>query len=168
MKIREHHESDPPSVACAILTISDTRTPQSDESGALIRELLERNDHAVRVYEILPDEMERVRARVLELCQTAPFQVLLINGGTGIAPRDTTVDAVLPLFEKRLDGFGELFRMLSFDGIGAGAMLSRAVAGIRGNTAVFVMPGSPAAVRLAMERLIVPQLRHLAGLLKNP
>lgn len=153
------------SVACAIVTVSDTRTKDNDAAGALIREKLEAAGHTVIDRTILRDEPERVRAHVLSWCDRASCRAILLTGGTGLAPRDTTYEAVASLIEKRLDGFGELFRMLSYTDIGPAAMLSRAVAGSRGRTALFSMPGAPAAVRLAMDRLIVPQLGHLVALL---
>lgn len=163
-----HHAQDRAKVACAVLTVSDSRTRETDAGGALIRELLERDGHRAASYEIIPDEPVAVSKRVRALAAESECQVILLTGGTGIAPRDTTVDAIEPLFEKRLPGFGELFRSLSFREIGPPAMLSRATAGVHQRTAVFVVPGSPAAVRLAMERLILPTLSHLAGLLQKP
>jgi len=155
------------SVACAIITVSDTRTAETDQSGALIRELLVKAGHRVVGYEIVRDEPHLVSERVRLLCANAGCQVVLLTGGTGIASRDSTYEAVSNLLEKRLDGFGELFRMLSYQEIGAAAMLSRATAGVLNGTAVFSMPGSTAAVRLAMEKLIIPQIGHLGALLKE-
>jgi molybdenum cofactor biosynthesis protein B len=153
------------SVACAIVTVSDTRTMENDAGGAMIREKLVAAGHTVLDHAILRDDPAPVRAHVLSWCERDACRAILLTGGTGLAPRDTTYEAVTSLLEKRLDGFGELFRMLSYADIGPAAMLSRAVAGSRGATAVFSMPGSPAAVRLAMDRLIVPQLGHVVALL---
>ncbi len=150
-------------VACAVLTVSDTRTPETDTSGALLRERLEAAGHAVAHTAIVPDDVGAIRAR-LEAWAGA-VEVVVTTGGTGVARRDTTVEAAEALFVKPLPGFGELFRMLSFEEIGAGAMLSRATAGVYGaegrETLLFCCPGSRAAVRLAADRLIVPELRHL-------
>lgn len=153
-------------VGCAVLTVSDTRTPETNVGGRLVRELLEQAGHVVVVSQIIPDEPQEVAARVVELVDLPECRAVLLTGGTGLAARDTTVEALSGLFTRRLDGFGELFRMLSYQEVGARAMLSRAVAGVRHTTAIFAMPGSPAAVRLAMTKLIVPQLGHLAWLLE--
>jgi len=161
VSVAEHREAAPDSVGCAILTVSDTRTPETDTSGALIRASLTGAGHAVVDYRIVPDEPERIRAVLGEWADRAGIQAILSNGGTGIAGRDTTYDAVVGLLEKRLDGFGELFRMLSFGEIGAAAMLSRAVAGVYRGRLVVAMPGSRNAVDLAMTKLILPELGHL-------
>ncbi len=156
------------SVACAIITVSDTRTPETDTSGALIREGLESAGHRVLRCDVVPDDPARVGDRVMTLCKDGACQAVLLSGGTGLAPRDSTYEAVATLLDKRLDGFGELFRMLSFAEVGPAAMLSRAVGGVRGSTLIFSMPGSTAAVRLAMDKLILPQLGHLAWVVRLP
>jgi molybdenum cofactor biosynthesis protein B len=148
------------SIRCGVITISDTRTPATDTSGAAIRALLESAGHTVTHYQLVKDEPDVIAALVRELSDTG-CQVVLTNGGTGIARRDSTFEAIDALIEKRLPGFGELFRMLSYADIGPAAMLSRATAGTIGGTLVFCMPGSTGAVRLAMEQLIIPQLPHL-------
>ncbi len=153
------------SVACAVVTVSDTRTPQTDKSGTLVRERLEAAGHRVVSYEIIRDEPSLVGKRVLALSGQEMCQTVLLTGGTGLAPRDSTYEAITSILEKRLEGFGELFRMLSYEEIGAGAMLSRAVAGVCRSTAIFSMPGSTGAVRLAMDKLIVPRIGHLVWLL---
>lgn len=150
---------------CAILTVSDTRSIADDESGRLIAELLAGAGHQVCSRAVVPDEPAAIRAAILSCEQDAGCEAVLITGGTGIAPRDQTYEAVGALLEKRLDGFGELFRMLSFQELGASAMLSRALGGTRGRRVIFCMPGSPKAVRLAMTRLILPQLGHVLSLL---
>ncbi len=160
-----HQEHRVHPVTCAVITVSDTRTLQTDQSGALICELLGSAGHSLHVRDLLPDEPEIIRERVRALCDTASCHAILLTGGTGLAARDTTFEAVASLLEKKLDGFGELFRTLSYPEIGAAAMLSRAVAGVRRRTAIFSMPGSVAGVRLAMDRLILPQLSHVAWLL---
>jgi molybdenum cofactor biosynthesis protein B len=148
-------------VRCYVLTVSDTRTPDTDTSGRAIRELLEGADHLVCGHDIVRDEPDHVTARVRQWLSEPRTQVIITTGGTGISPRDGTFEAVNRLIEKRLDGFGELFRMLSFEDIGAAAMLSRAVAGTVGRKAIFALPGSEHAVRLAMTRLILPELGHV-------
>jgi molybdenum cofactor biosynthesis protein B len=154
------HEKGP--VACAILTVSDTRTPETDTSGAAIRERLEGAGHSIAFYEIVKDEPEQILALLDRIVDEGQARVVLINGGTGISHRDTTYDALSRKLEKTLPGFGELFRMLSFQEIGPAAMLSRAVAGVYRRRLVFSMPGSTNAVKLALDRLIVPELEHLA------
>ncbi len=166
MPTHEHASKRAALVQCAVVTLSDTRTRETDSSGKLIIERLEAAGHAVVDYEVLPDDPVRVRAHVERLCASA-CEAVLMTGGTGLSMRDTAYEAVSPLFEKRLGGFGELFRMLSFDEIGATAMLSRAVAGVRNGTVVFAMPGSTDAVRLAMERLILPSLGHIIDLISD-
>jgi molybdenum cofactor biosynthesis protein B len=159
--VEAHRAAAPESVPCAVLTVSDTRTPDSDTSGGLIRETLKLAGHKIVAYDIVPDEPERIAAVMREWIAPAGVRAILSNGGTGIASRDTTYDAIAGLLEKRIDGFGELFRMLSWQEIGAAAMLSRAVAGVAGSTLIVAMPGSTAAVRLALTKLIVPELGHL-------
>lgn len=160
MSHRSHRDQarDTP-VRCAVLTISDTRTETTDGSGTLIRERLGEQGHEVASSHVLPDDPPAIRARLESLAGTV--DVVLLNGGTGISHRDTTFEAVSALLEKTLPGFGELFRMLSYEEIGAAAMLSRAVAGVYRNTVIFSMPGSTGAVRLALDRLILPEMRHL-------
>lgn len=148
-------------IRVAVITISDTRTPETDRSGALMRELLAEAGFAVAEHAILKDEPDQIRARVAALCDGGGVDVVLTNGGTGIAPRDGTFEAVSSLLDRTMPGFGEIFRMLSFEEVGPAAMLSRATAGLRGRTLVFCTPGSENAVGLAMRRLIVPELRHL-------
>ncbi len=160
-----HHGHGPQRVCCAVITISDTRTEENDGSGGRIRELLEAEKHLIAAYGIVRDEPQQIRARLERL--PAEVQAVILNGGTGMARRDTTYEAVRDLFDKTIDGFGELFRMLSWEQIGAAAMLSRATAGVVGSRVVFSLPGSTAAVELAMTRLILPELRHLVGLLQE-
>jgi molybdenum cofactor biosynthesis protein B len=148
-----------------VLTVSDTRTAETDESGNLCISLVESAGHEVVGRTILPDDPEKVEAHVRAVA--AEVDAVLINGGTGIAARDTTYEGVAKLLEKRLDGFGELFRMLSFAEVGSRAMASRAVAGVCGKTLIFSMPGSSKAVRLALEHLVCPELSHLVGELRK-
>jgi molybdenum cofactor biosynthesis protein B len=158
---REHKAQAPRSVACFVLTISDTKTPESDASGSVIRELLVGGGHRVAGSAIVRDDPVRVQQIVREQCDTAGVQAMILTGGTGITSRDTTFEAVEAVLDKRLPGFGELFRVLSYQEIGAAAMLSRAQAGIRNGRIVVSLPGSPNACRLALEKLLVPELGHL-------
>jgi molybdopterin adenylyltransferase len=159
-----HHQRDVQGVGCGVITVSDTRTPETDGSGRRILDLLRAAGHRIEHYAILKDEP----AAIAGAARAAPAAaaVLILNGGTGVARRDTTYEAVTRLFEKEITGFGELFRMLSYEQIGAAAMLSRATAGVAGNRVIFSVPGSTAAVELAMTKLILPQLGHIAGLLR--
>jgi molybdopterin adenylyltransferase len=157
----QHRQESPDAVAVAVLTVSDTRTEETDTSGQLILTGLRGSGHTVVDYRIVPDDPERIGAIIDGWVADGRIAAILTNGGTGIAARDTTYDAITARLDKRLDGFGELFRMLSFEEIGAAAMLSRAVAGVAGRTLVMSMPGSRNAVGLAMGRLILPELGHL-------
>jgi len=146
-------------VRCAVITVSDTRTEQTDRSGALMKARLAEAGHETLAYHIVPDEPPLITALLEELA--GHVEVILFNGGTGISKRDTTFEALAGRLEKTLPGFGELFRMLSFEEIGAAAMLSRATAGVYRDTLIFSTPGSTNAVRLALDRLIIPELNHL-------
>lgn len=152
-------------VRCAVITVSDTRTVESDRSGQLLQTLLAEAGHQVSDYRIVPDEPQQIHP----LCQTLASQVdcIILTGGTGIAPRDTTYDAIAALLEKTLPGFGEIFRHLSFQEIGSRAMASRAVAGVYQSTLIFSLPGSSKAVTLATEALILPELPHLVSLMQS-
>lgn len=157
----DHRAEAPRSVSCAVLTISDTRTREDDRSGQLIRQHLDWRGHVVAAYEIVPDDASVITEVLERWIADDEIQAIVTNGGTGIAGRDVTYNAISGLLEKRLDGFGEIFRMLSFSEIGAAAMLSRAVAGVANDTALFATPGSSNAVRLAMEKLIGPEIAHV-------
>ena len=148
-------------ITCAIITASDTRTEETDKSGQLIRQLLEQSGHAVAAYRIVKDEPEQMGPVVRELLARADVDALILNGGTGVARRDVTFDVVSRMVEKTLPGFGELFRHFSLAEIGSAAMLSRAMAGTVGDKVVFSVPGSSGAVRLAMEKLILPEMPHI-------
>jgi molybdenum cofactor biosynthesis protein B len=163
----EHKEKAPIRAGCAVITVSDTRTEATDTSGGLIRELLAAQGHAVQAYHIVPDEPSRIRPLLEQFLRQDGIDAVIVNGGTGISPRDVTYDTVAGMLEKTLPGFGELFRHLSFQEIGAAALLSRATAGVVGTRVVFSVPGSTAAVRLAMERLILPELGHILGQLRK-
>lgn len=161
MSQEEHKAHAPASVACFVLTVSDSRTPETDTGGRAIRELLERAGHTVTGHGIAKDDPAAVAAHVRGQLLDPGTQVIITTGGTGISSRDGTFEAIDALLEKRLDGFGELFRMLSFQEIGAAAMMSRATAGTASRKAIFVLPGAPEAVRLAMTKLILPELGHV-------
>ena len=158
---REHRAHAPTSVACFVLTISDTRTPETDTGGAVVRDLLARAGHTLVGSAITKDEPVDVQRIVREQCANPAVQALILSGGTGITSRDSTFEAVQALLDKHLPGFGELFRMLSYQEIGPAAMLSRAHAGVRGGRIVVSLPGSPNACRLALEKLVLPELGHL-------
>lgn len=146
------------------MTASDTRTEDTDDSGRLIREMLTAAGHRVEYYEILPDDPARIRETLLG--NLARLDAIIVNGGTGIAVRDSTIETIRMLLDKELEGFGELFRYLSYTEIGPAAMLSRALAGVAMGKIVVSLPGSPDACRLAMEKLLIPELGHMAHLLK--
>lgn len=160
MSYEEHkQQSRETPVRCGIVTISDTRTEDTDTSGALVRSALVEGGFDVVAYRIVPDEPHEIGEALDVLCTRC--EAILTSGGTGISRRDTTIEVVTGKLEKTLPGFGEIFRMLSYSEIGAGAMLSRAVAGLYRDTLVFAMPGSTNAVRLAIQKLILPELQHL-------
>jgi molybdenum cofactor biosynthesis protein B len=158
---REHKAHAPQAIGCYVLTISDSKTPDTDTSGAAIRELLTAAGHPVLGSTIVRDEPDAVRRVIAEACARAEIQAIILTGGTGITSRDSTFEAVEGLLDKRLPGFGELFRMLSYQEIGAAAMLSRAQMGIHQRRIVVSLPGSPNACRLALEKLLIPELPHL-------
>ena len=162
--------SESRAVSCAVLTVSDTRTPDTDTSGQLMQRQLTAAGHRVSHYQIIKDEPAQITALVQSLTANTDIQAILLNGGTGIAPRDTTYDAVAQLLTKALPGFGEIFRQLSYAEIGSRAIASRAIAGIHTDslksTLIFSVPGSSKAVQLAMDALILPELIHLTSLLR--
>jgi molybdopterin adenylyltransferase len=165
MPAHEHHRHGAHvHLKMGIVTASDSRTPETDESGRLIKQMLEQAGHSVAYYEVVPDSPERIRQALTD--NLGSLDGLIITGGTGIAPRDTTIEVIRPMLSKELEGFGELFRMLSYQEVGSAAMLSRALAGISHGRIVVALPGSPAACRLAMEKLLVPELGHMQFLLK--
>ncbi|SER45828.1 MogA/MoaB family molybdenum cofactor biosynthesis protein [Salipaludibacillus aurantiacus] len=162
MSVHEHKKEAPENVKCMILTVSDTRTYESDKSGRLMKQFLEEAGHPIIRHEIVKDEMTAIQQWIRYADRNKEIEALLINGGTGITFRDTTFEAVNSMLDKELPGFGELFRYLSFEkDIGSAAILSRATAGVRGTTAVFSTPGSTGAVKLAMKELIIPELAHV-------
>ncbi|MFN8452180.1 MAG: MogA/MoaB family molybdenum cofactor biosynthesis protein [Anaerolineae bacterium] len=157
---REYAGHDP--VTVAIVTVSDSRTPETDTNRHYIERRMTELGHKVAAYRIIKDEPDQVAAALDEMVALPDVRLVLFNGGTGISPRDTTFDVISRMLEKTLPGFGELFRMLSWDEVGAAAMLSRATAGVYKKTLVFSMPGSPNAVQVALEKLILPEINHLA------
>jgi len=160
---QKHKEHAPASVKCGVITISDSRTPETDESGKLIRDLLLRSGHTVLFHTIVKDEAKPILDAVEQASWTC--DAIITNGGTGLAPRDVTIAALMPVLEKTLPGFGELFRSLSFQEIGSAAMMSGALGGVYHGRLLFCLPGSPDACRLALEKLIVPELGHAVGVM---
>jgi molybdenum cofactor biosynthesis protein B len=158
-----HRAAAPAAVPAVVITVSDTRTLETDSGGALVAELLRGAGHPVVSHEIVRDEPPAIRAALEKALTREDARAVVLTGGTGVSPRDVTPEAVEPLLERVVPGFGELFRMLSFQEIGSAALLSRALAGLARGRVVFVLPGSRGAVRLALERLILPELGHLAG-----
>lgn len=162
-----HPDVDAITVHCAVITVSDTRSPETDRSGQLIQQMLQDAGHQIVDYVLLKDEPAQIQTHLKHLCQHSGLEAVILNGGTGIAPRDTTYDAIERLLDKTLPGFGELFRWLSYEEIGSRAIASRATAGVMQGKIVFSLPGSSNAVRLAMEKLILPELRHLVQQLQH-
>jgi molybdopterin adenylyltransferase len=163
MSVHEHKHRPGRPLKAGVITVSDSRTQATDTSGKAIGDLLKGAGHEVAYYEVMPDEPRRIADAVNS--HLAALDVIVINGGTGISPRDQTYEAVKALLDKELDGFGELFRMLSYQEIGSAAFLSRAVAGVSAGKILVSLPGSPAACRLGMEKLLLPELGHMANLL---
>ena len=157
----QHRKEAPPAVGCAVITVSDTRSLQTDTGGQTAVDLLHQAGHRVLVREIIPDEPQRMRDLLGQLRDNRQIDAVLMTGGTGIGSRDQTFETVSRLIDKPLPGYGELFRMLSYEEIGPAAMLSRATGGLIGRTLLLTMPGSQAAVRLAVQKIIIPELGHL-------
>ncbi|WP_404329539.1 molybdenum cofactor biosynthesis protein B [Mesobacillus maritimus] len=168
MSTQEHKQAAPNQVHCKVITVSDTRNKDTDKSGKLMIEMLENAGHIISDYVIVKDEAEPIKMEVLKGCSDPEIDVVLTNGGTGIAKRDVTIETVQGIFEKDITGFGELFRMLSYqEDIGSAALLSRSAAGVVNDKAVFATPGSTGAVRLAMDKLILPEIGHVVRELKK-
>lgn len=162
MSVEEHKKQAAKVVGCKVITVSDTRNMETDKSGKLMIELLERSGHKIIDYIIVKDESAPIMDEIIKGCNNEEIDVILTNGGTGIAKRDVTIETVQRLLEKEMNGFGELFRMISYqEDIGSSAILSRAIAGVVKNTAVFSAPGSTGAVKLAMNKLILPEIGHV-------
>jgi molybdenum cofactor biosynthesis protein B len=167
MSVTEHKERGKKSIRCFVITASDTRDETSDTSGRTIKTLLAREGHQTTGYRIVKDEPVEIRTLLDEALARGDVDAVIVNGGTGIAPRDGTYDVVSGLLEKRLDGFGEIFRYLSYLDIGSAAVMSRAVAGAARGKVIISVPGSEGAVTLAMEKLILPELRHMVSQLQG-
>ncbi|NHM30595.1 MogA/MoaB family molybdenum cofactor biosynthesis protein [Neobacillus terrae] len=168
MSLEEHKRKAPHLVNCKIITVSDTRDKQTDKSGQLMIELLEAEGHSIIDYAIVKDDTVEIQDEILKGCETPEIDVILTNGGTGVAKRDVTIETVQNLLEKEMPGFGEIFRMLSYqEDIGSAAILSRAIAGVIKNKAIFSTPGSSGAVKLAMKKLILPEMGHVVRELKK-
>ncbi|WP_339179898.1 MogA/MoaB family molybdenum cofactor biosynthesis protein [Oceanobacillus sp. FSL W7-1293] len=149
-------------ISCAVITVSDTRTKETDKSGKKIIDLLTNREHQVNFYEIIPDDEDHIRKTVETAVFSGEIEAVIVNGGTGISHRDVTIESIEPLFEKQLPGFGELFRHLSFHyDIGTASILSRAVCGVCNHCVIFSIPGSTGAVSLAMEKIILPEVGHM-------
>ncbi len=159
--VEKHREASPERIRVAVLTISDTRTPETDTGGNVIVDLMQAAGHEIAHREIVKDDAPRIKEVLEELVAGAGVDAVITTGGTGISARDTTYEVVARILDKKLDGFGEIFRMLSYEEVGAAAILSRAVAGAAGSKFVACLPGSTNAVRLAMERLLVPEISHV-------
>ena len=153
-------------INCGVITVSDTRTKETDRSGKLIQELLQQENRNIVIYTIVKDDPFQIKEQLKILDSNREVDCLIFNGGTGIAPRDTTYDALASILEKTLPGFGELFRMMSYQEIGSRAMASRAIAGVYHNKLIFSLPGSTNAVKLACQKLILPELEHLVKQLR--
>lgn len=162
---QKHKEHAPASVKCGVVTSSDSRTPETDESGKLIKDYLLKAGHTVLFYAVVKDEGKAIADAVEQASWTC--EAIITNGGTGLARRDVTIATLVPQFERVLPGFGELFRHLSYEEIGSAAWLSGATAGIYHGRLVFCLPGSPDACRLAMEKLILPELAHAVGVMNR-
>lgn len=158
---QEHRDSAPDQINCAVVTVSDTRTEETDKSGKIIKDSLTGAGHSIAEYRVIPDEPDEIGQLLDDLAARGDIDAIVFNGGTGIAQRDTTFDVIDRKLDKKLDGFGELFRWLSWYEIGPAAMLSRATAGTFRDTLVFLTPGSSNAVNLAMEKLIAPEVAHM-------
>jgi molybdenum cofactor biosynthesis protein B len=167
MGTAEHKKDAPKKVSIAILTLSTTRTVKEDASGQWIKETAAAAGHEILYHRVIPDDAATITMTVREITENLEPQILLMNGGTGITPRDVTIEAVGPMFTKVLSAFGPLFAQLSMQEIGSAAIMSRAAAGIVGSTVVFCMPGSLNACKLACTRLVFPELGHLAKHLKG-
>jgi molybdopterin adenylyltransferase len=167
MSVEEHKAKGKRSINCFVLTVSDTRDETTDTSGQLIKSLLAAENHQLAGYRIVKDEPEQIAALLRDALNQKEVEAIIVNGGTGISPRDGTYEVIVKLLEKRLDGFGEIFRFLSYQDIGSAAIMSRAVAGSAQGKVLISLPGSKGAVGLAMEKLILPELRHMVSQLQG-
>jgi molybdenum cofactor biosynthesis protein B len=167
MSVHEHKEKSKKSVGCFVLTVSDTRDESTDKSGQAIKNLLAEHGHSLAGYRIVKDEPAEIESLIKQTLNEGAVEAVIVNGGTGIAPRDGTYEVIDRLLEKRLDGFGEIFRFLSYQDIGSAAMMSRAVAGASNGKVLISLPGSTGAVDLGMRRLVLPELGHMVTQLKG-
>ena len=161
MSYLEHKHNAPRSVSCAVLTISDSRTEQDDDSGKIIKQKLSENGHQVVSYAVLKDEAVSIKNKIDELLRQEELQVIITNGGTGVSHRDVTIETIYPILEKKLDGFGEIFRFLTYQEIGTPSIMSRAIGGVAGGKVILCLPGSPGAAKLAMDKIILPEIGHM-------
>ena len=161
--LHEHRRDAPVSVACSVVTVSDTRTLETDTGGARVVELLEGGGHPVPHRDLVPDDPDRIEAALSAALGRPEVRGVIFTGGTGVAPRDRTPDTLEPLLDRVVPGFGELFRALSYEEIGSAALLSRALAGLVDGRVVFALPGSRGAIQLALTKLVLPELGHLAA-----
>jgi molybdenum cofactor biosynthesis protein B len=157
----EHHERSRKNVNVAIVVVSDSRTQDTDESGKVASDLLEKKGHTIVEHRFIGNDSDAIANTLSEMTNRADIDVVLTIGGTGISRRDITVDVLSPLMEKKLEGFGEMFRTMSFGQIGAGALMSRSTAGVINGKVVLCLPGSTAAIRLAVKRIIIPEIGHM-------
>jgi molybdenum cofactor biosynthesis protein B len=161
MGYHDHKHTAPKKVNCAVVIISGSRTEQNDESGKLIMQTLKDNGHQVTSYDILRNDADSIRRKLDELLDNDGLQVIITSGGTGASRMDLTIETISPVLDKKLDGFGELFRFLTYQEIGTGSILSRAMAGVARGKVIICLPGSTAAVRLAVEQIVLPEIGHL-------
>jgi len=161
MSHNEHKEKSPKSVSFAVLTISDSRTEETDESGQFLKERLSKNGHRLLFYALMKNDAAVIRKRVEQLLRQTDLQVIITSGGTGASHRDVTVETISPLFEKKLDGFGELFRFLTYQEIGTTSVMSRAMAGVANGKVIISLPGSLGAVTLAVDKIILSEIGHM-------
>ncbi|MFO7715476.1 molybdenum cofactor biosynthesis protein B [Desulfosarcina sp.] len=163
MGVHEHRKAAPASVGVGILSVSTTRTLENDESGRWIAKQAQKEGYQVRFHQVITDDISAIRAAALKAIRDHGLQALLVTGGTGITPKDVTIEAIQPLFAKEMPAFGALFAQLSYEEIDSAAILSRAAAGIIGSTVVFCMPGSKKACQLACKTLVFPELGHVVA-----
>jgi molybdenum cofactor biosynthesis protein B len=168
MSAEQHRQYAPAVLGFAVITVSDSRRPEDDTSGRTIREMAMASGHRIEDSTLVPDDVAAIRDALRKMLARPGVDVVVTTGGTGLSPRDLTLEAAEPLLDRPVEGFGELFRMLSYSQVGAAAMLSRAAAGLSGERAVFLLPGSPKAVALAMEKLILPEAGHLLSQARRP
>ena len=167
MSVEEHKAKGKRSISCFVVTVSDTRDETTDTSGQLIKSLLAHENHQLAGYRIVKDEPEQIETLLRDALRQKEVETIIVNGGTGISPRDGTYEVIVKLLDKRLDGFGEVFRFLSYQDIGSAAIMSRAVAGSAQGKVLISLPGSKGAVGLAMEKLILPEIRHMVSQLQG-